>query len=203
MGPLDALFADLTAPKAPTPPECNVRLAAGESGEFGESQATARAAAGFVSGESLANGGERSAAGCSHSPPFATDSPWANSQETQQRRGFSPDSPNSPALARPCNSPPDQRGEPPEQMSGFVRRQERLMRLGFHEREARSVAMRLATRDLEGDDRRMCVECSHLGDRGRCLAASAGRLQGASRRVEPQTTILHRCEAFGLRKGLE
>ena len=60
----------------------------------------------------------------------------------------------------------------------------------------------LHLRDRRGDDRRMCVECSHLGDGGRCLAAAMGRLPGTSRRHEPVPTLLQRCEAFGLRKGL-
>lgn len=74
--------------------------------------------------------------------------------------------------------------------------------LNFSIVSAERVADRLAQRDDDGDDRRMCVECSHLGERGRCIAASAGRIWGADRRLEPVQTILQRCEAFGLKKGL-
>jgi hypothetical protein len=78
----------------------------------------------------------------------------------------------------------------------------RMARLGWTEARAQATADRLRTRDSEGDDRRMCLECSHLGDSGRCVAASMGRLRSADRRLEPVPDLLQRCEAFGLRKGL-
>lgn len=77
-----------------------------------------------------------------------------------------------------------------------------ITRRGFRVDQAEELAEYLMLRDHDGDDRRMCVECSHLGDGGRCLAAARGRLLGAARWLEPVPTILHRCEAFGLRKGL-
>jgi hypothetical protein len=83
----------------------------------------------------------------------------------------------------------------------FLDRRARLMRWGWAEREAEALAERLVKRDRDGDDRRMCVECSNLGERGRCMAAAAGKLPGADRRLEPVPTILQRCEAFGLRTG--
>lgn len=67
---------------------------------------------------------------------------------------------------------------------------------------AGGLADRLALRDQDLDDRRLCLECSYLGTSGRCIAAATGRLPGASARLEPVQTILMRCEAFGLRKGL-
>lgn len=76
-----------------------------------------------------------------------------------------------------------------------------FMRRGINPTDADDLAERLILRDREQDDRRMCVECSHLGERGRCLAA-AERLQDADRRLEPVPTILQRCDAFGLRTGL-
>ena len=68
--------------------------------------------------------------------------------------------------------------------------------------DAGDLAERLTLRDRDGDDRRLCLECTWLGDTGRCIAAATGRLRGADRRLEPVQTILQRCEAFGLRKGL-
>ena len=68
--------------------------------------------------------------------------------------------------------------------------------------DAEDLAERLTLRDRDGDDRRLCLECSWLGDAGRCLAAATGRIPGADRRLEPAQTILQRCAAFGLRKGL-
>jgi hypothetical protein len=73
---------------------------------------------------------------------------------------------------------------------------------GMTEDEAERVADLLMRRDRNGDYRRMCIECSHLGASGRCLAAAVGRLPGVDRRLEPVPIFLQRCEAFGLRKGL-
>ena len=72
--------------------------------------------------------------------------------------------------------------------------------LALHEAEA--MADKLTQRDRDGDDRRICLECSYLGEQGHCIAAATGRLPGASARLEPVQTILQRCEGFGLRKGL-
>ena len=82
----------------------------------------------------------------------------------------------------------------------FTARTERFALLG--RADADDLAERLTLRDRDGDDRRLCLECKWLGDTGRCLAAATGRIPGADRRLEPEQTILHRCLAFGLRKGL-
>lgn len=94
-------------------------------------------------------------------------------------------------------------GRPEGQPDGTsVARLARLARLGCSEERAHAAADQLAQRDEGGDDRRMCVECSHLGDSGRCVAAATGRLRNVDRRYEPVPDLLQRCEAFGLRKGL-
>lgn len=77
----------------------------------------------------------------------------------------------------------------------------RMARLGWDEARALPVVDLLKQRDARGDDMRMCVECTHLGDTGRCIAAAAGRLRQTDRRHEPVPDLLQRCEAFGLRKG--
>ena len=79
----------------------------------------------------------------------------------------------------------------------------RMAMLGVDEGKALALADRLERRDMEGDDRRACVECSHLGNGGRCLAAAAGRLRNTDRRHEPVLDLLQRCEGFGLRKGMQ
>jgi hypothetical protein len=81
-------------------------------------------------------------------------------------------------------------------------RMSRFAVLGYGEMPAKRMADRLAVRDDDEDDRRMCVECSYLSDRRRCLAAAAGRIPGADRRMEPVPDLLQRCPSFGLRKGL-
>lgn len=88
-----------------------------------------------------------------------------------------------------------------EETRAFTARRDVFLRRGYNADDADDLAELLAARDANGDDQRMCLECSHLGERGRCLAAAAGRLPGADRRLEPVPTILQRCEAFGLRKG--
>ena len=86
------------------------------------------------------------------------------------------------------------------EIEAFTARVERFLLRG--RADANELAERLTRRDREGDDRRLCLECTWLGDAGRCLAAATGRLPGADRRFEPMQTILQRCEAFGLRKEL-
>lgn len=86
------------------------------------------------------------------------------------------------------------------EIAAFTARAERFALLG--RADADDLAERLTLRDRDGDDRRLCLECTWLGDTGRCLAAATGRVPGADRRLEPVQTILQRCGAFGLRKGL-
>lgn len=86
------------------------------------------------------------------------------------------------------------------EIAAFMARTERFAMLG--RADADNLAERLTLRDRDGDDRRLCLECTWLGDTGRCLAAATGRIPGTGRRVEPVQTILQRCSAFGLRKGL-
>ena len=89
-----------------------------------------------------------------------------------------------------------------ETIEAFTARRDAFLRRAHGPDDADDLAERLTLRDREGDDRRMCIECSHLGERGRCMAAAAARLPGADRRLEPVPTILQRCEAFGLKKRI-
>jgi hypothetical protein len=84
----------------------------------------------------------------------------------------------------------------------FTTRVLTFVRRGVGPTNADDLAERLTLRDRERDDRRLCLECVRLDGRGRCMAASAGELSGADRRLEPVQTILVRCEGFELRKGL-
>lgn len=63
------------------------------------------------------------------------------------------------------------------------------------------LAALLARRDADGDDRRMCCECSHLEKAGRCALARAGKLKGATRELEPVRYLLQRCSGFRLCGG--
>ncbi len=53
----------------------------------------------------------------------------------------------------------------------------------------------IAAREREGDDRRRCVECGNLGERGVCLAAQRREIL-ASRGYTPMRDILRRCDGF-------
>lgn len=86
------------------------------------------------------------------------------------------------------------------EIATFTARTERFALLG--RADADDLAERLTLRDRDGDDRRLCLECTWLSDTGRCLAAATGRIPGSDRRLVPVQTILQRCGAFGLRKGL-
>ena len=95
-----------------------------------------------------------------------------------------------------CHAP----GWDDAEIAAFTARTERFELLG--RADADQLAERLTLRDRDGDDRRMCLECTWLGNTGRCLAAATGRLPGADWRLEPVQTVLRRCAGFGLRKGL-
>jgi hypothetical protein len=86
-----------------------------------------------------------------------------------------------------------------------------LQRRGFTEAEAEALADRLAQRDYDRDDRRMCAECAHLQERGTCFVAglrrtdertgkSTGGLPNTARYFTPIRTLLQRCEAFSFAK---
>lgn len=69
-------------------------------------------------------------------------------------------------------------------------------RRGLTEREAEDLAERLTLRDQERDDRRVCLECSHLQHDGGCFAAAQGWLRNTSRKHQPVLALLQRCESF-------
>lgn len=79
----------------------------------------------------------------------------------------------------------------------------RMAMLGMDEGESLALADDLEDRDKRCLSVRSCIECSHLGDSRRCLASAVGRLRGVDRRFEPMLRELQRCEAFGLRKGMQ
>jgi hypothetical protein len=69
-------------------------------------------------------------------------------------------------------------------------------RRGFSEAAAEALVDRLAQRDHDRDDRRMCAECAHLQERGTCFAAARGWIPNTARNFSPVRTLLARCEAF-------
>lgn len=53
----------------------------------------------------------------------------------------------------------------------------------------------ITARELAGDNRRRCIECGNLSERGQCLAAQRGEIV-ASRSYTPIRDLLRRCEGF-------
>lgn len=71
-----------------------------------------------------------------------------------------------------------------------------FQRRGIDEGYAYELADRLLERDRERDDRRYCLECSHLQRSGACFAAQQGLLRDATRNHQPVRDLLQRCEGF-------
>lgn len=60
---------------------------------------------------------------------------------------------------------------------------------------AEQLADKLAVRDYERDDRRICLECSNIQRNGRCFKQQDGA-NGRSPRWEPVRDLLQRCADF-------
>ena len=69
-------------------------------------------------------------------------------------------------------------------------------RRGLLDSEADALADRLAQRDYEGDERRVCMECKSLQQRGGCFQHQQGRLPGAGKFFQPMPQTLQRCGRF-------
>lgn len=80
----------------------------------------------------------------------------------------------------------------------FTARVQSLARRGLGQEDAEAAAERLHLRDLKGDKRRCCWECSHMGPTGHCL----GRQRGRHTNPCAAPDELHGCPSFGLAKGL-
>ena len=65
---------------------------------------------------------------------------------------------------------------------------------------AEALADRLATRDYERDNRRMCVECASLQANRRCFVSANQQMPHTDPRFEPVRTILQRCDHFTFQK---
>ena len=165
MASLSVLFRDLLQdeplPRSPM---------AGETGECGESQGSARSAGRNGAGEQVAKVGELTDRARRDLPLFATPSPPEKRPESEKRRGFSPHSPDSPPSPLLCDSPLDGAhlsSRTSEERNLFDRRRDRLVRWGWQQPDAEALADRLFKRDREEDDRALCVECHHWRP-GRC-----------------------------------
>jgi hypothetical protein len=82
------------------------------------------------------------------------------------------------------------------EITRFTKRVALFKRRGQTEERAESIAESLIARDRDRDDRRLCIECSHLQRDGGCFAARQGWIHGASRQLTPVQNVLQRCERF-------
>jgi len=83
-----------------------------------------------------------------------------------------------------------------KEIARFIKRVGMFKRRGVSTAMAEAMADRLAARDQDRDDRRMCIECAELQRDGGCFAARQGRLHGTAKRHEPVLDLLARCEGF-------
>ena len=80
----------------------------------------------------------------------------------------------------------------------FPARMALLLRRGIGPVGANDLADRLHLRDVQGDDRRMCVECRHLVGRAGDWRCGNHREAGVGRDLPAVlTTTMQRCPAFG------
>lgn len=78
----------------------------------------------------------------------------------------------------------------------LAKRMALFTRRGFSSEKSGELAELLLLRDADRDDRRMCIECSHLQRDGGCFAARQGWIFGATTNLTPVPDMLQRCERF-------
>ena len=80
------------------------------------------------------------------------------------------------------------------QIQLMLKRIARFESLGLPGPQAEGIADRLHWRDMDGDDRRMCVECHHL--KSRVDLDTDERVQFCARKQAALPTQLQRCPQF-------
>lgn len=87
-----------------------------------------------------------------------------------------PHEPRSPATREPESAPLLPVPWTDRETARFTFRDALFKRRGCSPAEAETLADQLATRDRDRDDRRLCLECSHLQRDGGCFQARQGLL---------------------------
>jgi hypothetical protein len=86
------------------------------------------------------------------------------------------------------------------EFSRFALRVGLFRRRGATAAQAEQWADRLALRDQQLDDRRVCIECAHRQNDGGCFPASQGRIRGVTRDFKVIPFLLQRCGFFQWQK---
>jgi len=84
----------------------------------------------------------------------------------------------------------------------FVGRVSLLIRRGFNATDADDLAERLHLRDVQGDERRLCVECRHLAGRTGTWRCGNARIAGVGHELPAElATTMQRCAGFTAAEG--
>jgi len=83
-----------------------------------------------------------------------------------------------------------------KQMTRMVYRIALFQRRGWTPQHSEHWADRLADRDMDRDERRLCIECANLQRSGICFAATQGKIPGVAKNWTPVQDILQRCTTF-------
>ena len=137
-----------------------------------------------------ANAGGVDAADDPDSQTFAGVRKPQTGPQSKQTCGSSQDSQNSQGYPVHCTT----EGWSEADIARFLDRQARLLRWGWPERDAETVAERLVRRDIEGDDRVSCTDCRHYRP-GRCGCHARAGLQRPDVGRD-LATLLQRCPGF-------
>lgn len=87
-----------------------------------------------------------------------------------------------------------------EEIDTFTARLALFTDKGASLEDAERLADKLVTRDREGDDRRLCLECAHLHGAGRWRCGNAHRAGiGTDRPPADLVKLLQRCDGFNLK----
>lgn len=82
------------------------------------------------------------------------------------------------------------------EIARFTFRRGLFIRRGMAAAAAEALADRLALRDYERDDRRVCIECSSIQRGLKCFVHEQGHMKGVGRFFQVLPDTLQRCPHF-------
>lgn len=120
--------------------------------------------------------------------------------EPFQKSSVDPDPANDPAPDPDRWAWPHSTAMNAAEIDTFTARLARFTDRGLNLADAEFLADKLVTRDREGDDRRLCLECASLHRSGRCgnwQQAGIAIRAGDAQLPGDFATMLQRCDGFG------